>query len=112
MHLFVLFYFNFKSNSRELPEALRFPLLIPNDVDRSSIPLPTVRGSLYEVDILDRECRAIYWKGIGICYISQLSKHFWNQQLLFLTAAQNFNLNVAINIVKCIIVAFEQMPLQ
>ena len=49
---------------RLLPEALQSPLLMPTkEVDRTEIKLPTVRGSLYEVDLLDRECRPIYWRG-------------------------------------------------
>ena len=102
MYLFVFFHVNFNPNSRELPEALRFPLLIPNDVDRSSIPLPTVRGSLYEVDILDRECRAIYWKGIGNLLYFSVIRIFLHSTIMIFNCWSIFNLKVAINIVYCL----------
>lgn len=57
---------NIEQTYRGLPESLRTPLLIPSDVDRSSISLPTVRGALYEADILDRECRPIFWNETAV----------------------------------------------
>lgn len=49
---------------RSLPEEFQSPLIIPNKTESQiNIERPTVRGSLYEVDILDRECSPIYWKG-------------------------------------------------
>lgn len=33
-------------------------------VDLTSVTCTTVRGSLYEADILGRECRPLYWRGI------------------------------------------------
>lgn len=48
---------------RSLPEEFQSPLIIPNKTESQiNIERPTVRGSLYEVDILDRECSPIYWK--------------------------------------------------
>lgn len=47
---------------RCLPHELQSPLCIPSNVDPESISFPTVKGSLYEIDILGRECRPIYWK--------------------------------------------------
>lgn len=47
---------------KSLPPEFQSSLLIPSNFDPSKVAYPTVKGSLYEVDILGRECRPIYWK--------------------------------------------------
>lgn len=65
------------SDSLAIEHCFREILMLESNVEDSSkvidsssmYEMPTIKGGLYEVDILARECKPIYWKGnsISVC---------------------------------------------
>ena len=60
------------SDSLAIEHCFREILMLESNVEDSSkvidsssmYEMPTIKGGLYEVDILARECKPIYWKGL------------------------------------------------